>query len=272
MTVKRAAGFSLVKVRLSIAGSVFLAMSTVAIVGTQLGPTPEAWAACNYNGSFYNARDFSTYPGGVDGTQAFFNVYTGVDPYVCNTEDEHTLESTGLYLKESITVPGFDYTEIGEDEGYIGAENETEYPHNGLYFFNYFQTLNVNGQSYLSVPQTSVIVGETHTNYAYIFVTCNPDCYLYAGFQTDSTPWTAVQLPDDEEPGIGILTNGEVLGDPLDTMGYATFSALQYYAGTWQYWLNKTPSSPLYPYCLADISGSGNQNWEFNNWGPVSTC
>lgn len=244
--------------------------SSVALVG--LGPIPSllltASASCDYTGAYYHADFQSSYPDGADGDQATFQEQS-LDPYVCDPAEEHSLESTGEFLKGGGNT---DFMEIGELLGYAtNASGSQVYEKTGgLWFFNYTSALSA-GYSVLAIPQTSPFTGLDHTNSVQ---EVDVSGTLYAKYVTDSTQWKEQALPSGDNPGYTTYTNGEVLGDPADQMGQNLFVDLEYHAGTWQWWTNKTRIAPNGPYCNYDDSGSATngQGYVFDNLGPAPDC
>jgi hypothetical protein len=244
-----------------------LALPT-AVAAVQWSSLQPAAASCNTTSSltYWHGDTYSNYSTGVDGMQALTSWTNSRNPYVCNPDAEHSLESIGLFLPSGPD----DYLEIGEDMGLIESNAGGWDNSNGVYFFNYTSTIDKNGSDWLSVPQNSPMVGWTHTNSAWESVSCNPTCHLYANYKTDSTTWAQVGLPSGDNPGKQVVTNGEVANDSADNMGEATFQNLKVHAGSWNYWSNKTVDAAASPYCNVDISGSQPSTWETNNWGPQS--
>jgi len=250
---------------LSITSLVLVAAGSTAVI--QSVSAEVASASCITGTNYHHAFGQSSYSTGVDGVSGLIDFTSGLDPYVCNTSKEHTLESLGLYLPVG---GGSDYIEIGEDKGVINSiTGQTFNNANGLYFFNYTDTLFANGTDYLSVPQSGPFTGTSHTNTAQEVVSCTPICALHADYTTDSTVWTPVALPSGDNPGTLVTSNGEVQGDTADTMGYATFTNLEVHAGSWIHWQNQNLLATALPYCNINTSGI---YYSSKNYGPETSC
>lgn len=249
-----------IRLRARLVGAVFLAIASVLMpvsVPGGLGDATRASAASCVSTTTYSYGDtYSDYAGGVDGVRATFDTNTNT-PYLCNQAVEHTVESLAMFLQNN------GYAEIGETEGDTGGANYQCLCPNQRWFYTYTAPGN-NDTSYLDVFNT--VSGTEHEHSITLSVSCNPNCNLYANYQTDATHWPSILLSPGENPAYEIVANGEVYGDTADQMD-GTFTDLEYHAGNWYSWSNVSATIQNNPYCDV-VSGSGS-TLESQNFGPT---
>ena len=123
------------------------------------------------------------------------------------------------------------------------------------------------GTNYLAVHWQR---GGTHAESAQELTRgCPTSCRLVAHYVTDVTAWPEVTLPSGDNPGTLVSTQGEVYGDPTNSMGAVTFSQLKWHAGNWLAWNNQTVYAGYAPYCNTDVSVA--PVYSSYNWGPAGS-